>query len=194
MARLPLAHFVGVAHALLERLVQINWIHPSRRRSRSLLLFEVGINCNRGSCSPDEYPHDRRVAFHSRLLFAFRCFSSSVHTAAVAACQPAPVGSQVQRRQPAALLESYCLRRYLEDELCSFLVVIPEQGNNSKLCRLQKFRTNYCFSHHYQSRHSSFNSIGGVPANTVKPLFTYSNGQKWLYLLRKVLKLRYGFP
>jgi hypothetical protein len=25
-------------------------------------------------------------------------------------------------------------------------------------------------------------------------LFTYSIGQKWLYLLRKVPKLRYGFP
>jgi hypothetical protein len=29
---------------------------------------------------------------------------------------------------------------------------------------------------------------------TVEPLFTYSIGQKWLYLLRKVLKSRYGFP
>ncbi len=29
---------------------------------------------------------------------------------------------------------------------------------------------------------------------TVKPRFMYSIGQKWLYLLRKVLKSRYGFP
>jgi hypothetical protein len=29
---------------------------------------------------------------------------------------------------------------------------------------------------------------------TVEPLFSYSIGQKWLYLLQKVLKLRYGFP
>jgi hypothetical protein len=29
---------------------------------------------------------------------------------------------------------------------------------------------------------------------TVKPLFTYSIGQKWLYLLQKILKSRYGFP
>ncbi len=29
---------------------------------------------------------------------------------------------------------------------------------------------------------------------TVEPLFTYLIGQKWLYLLKKVLKLRYGFP
>jgi hypothetical protein len=41
--------------------------------------------------------------------------------------------------------------------------------------------------------------LRGKPVNlrvqgTVKPLFTYSIGQKWLYLLRKVLKLRYGFP
>ncbi len=31
-------------------------------------------------------------------------------------------------------------------------------------------------------------------AGTVKPLFTYSIGQKWLYLLQKVLKSRHGFP
>jgi hypothetical protein len=30
--------------------------------------------------------------------------------------------------------------------------------------------------------------------STVKPLFTYSIGQKWLYILQKVLKLKYGFP
>jgi hypothetical protein len=28
----------------------------------------------------------------------------------------------------------------------------------------------------------------------IKPLFTYSSGQKWLYLLQKVLISRYGFP
>jgi hypothetical protein len=32
-----------------------------------------------------------------------------------------------------------------------------------------------------------------VPYYTVEPLFTYSIGQKWLYLLQKVLKSRYGF-
>jgi hypothetical protein len=31
-------------------------------------------------------------------------------------------------------------------------------------------------------------------ASTVEPLFMFSIGQKWLYLLRKVLKSRYGFP
>ncbi len=31
-------------------------------------------------------------------------------------------------------------------------------------------------------------------ALTVELLFTYSIGQKWLYLLQKVLKSRYGFP
>ncbi len=30
--------------------------------------------------------------------------------------------------------------------------------------------------------------------STVEPLFTYSIGQKWLYLLQKVLKMRCGFP
>ncbi len=31
-------------------------------------------------------------------------------------------------------------------------------------------------------------------SSTVKPLFTYSIGQKWLYVLQKVLNMRYGFP
>jgi hypothetical protein len=33
-----------------------------------------------------------------------------------------------------------------------------------------------------------------VIRSKVEPLFTYSIGQKWLYLLQKVLKSWYGFP
>ncbi len=44
-----------------------------------------------------------------------------------------------------------------------------------------------------------FHSRNKIPyanftADTVEPLFTYSIGQRWLYLLRKVIKSRYGFP
>ncbi len=43
-------------------------------------------------------------------------------------------------------------------------------------------------------RLSSAYSKREEPAVIVEPLFTYSIGQKWLYLLQKVLKSSYGFP
>jgi hypothetical protein len=34
----------------------------------------------------------------------------------------------------------------------------------------------------------------GMIQSTVEPLLTYSIGQKWFYLLQKVLESTYGFP
>jgi hypothetical protein len=58
--------------------------------------------------------------------------------------------------------------------------------------------TNWVVMHYFAVCPSSSASSINLPyffiQTTVKPWFTYSTGQKWLYLFQIVLKSKYGFP
>jgi MFS family permease len=69
-------------------------------------------------------------------------------------------------------------------------------GNNACEAYSDDVENNHVSAGHLrdESKDALLDENIAVSAHAVEPLFTYSIGQKWLYLLQEVLKSRYGVP